>query len=116
MDKYQFTQLQQLINQNRVSIEVTKSYSNSVFGGQIGNYLFTLIALSGLIFITALSIKNLYLYAILVIVSLIIFAILWFKLAFYYFHIRSLRNYEFFNSAYTSNVIQLQQIYLSFIS
>lgn len=108
METEQFSRLQELIKQDKVLVEVSRPYSGSAFGGAVGGCLFTLIVLSSLVGIVIFLIKGLFLYAVIVLIGLVVLWKLWAKLAFYYFYVRSIRNYEFFYSAYISSIIQLR--------
>jgi len=70
--------------------------------------LFTAIVFTSLVGIIILLIKGLFLYSIFVLIGLVVFWKLWAKLSFYYFYVRSIRNYGFFYSAYISGIIRLR--------
>lgn len=107
MDEKEFSQLQELIKEDKILIEVSRPYSGLVFGGIPGSCLWNLIILVSLASIVFFLIKGLFLYAILIPIALVVFSRLWAQVAFYYFYVRSLRNYKFFCSAYNSGIIRL---------
>ena len=108
MGKERFSRLQELIKQDKVLVEVSRSYSGSAFGGPVGGCSFTAIVFTALVGIIVLLLKGLFLYSIFVLIGLVVFWKLWAKMSFYYFYVRSIRNYSFFCSAYISGIIRLR--------
>lgn len=107
MDDKQYAKLIDLFNEDKVLIEVSKSYSSAVFGGKIGGFLFTILILGAIAGIIYFLFYGLYLNAIITVVALILFFIVWSKVAFYYFFNRSRRDYDFFQAAYDQRIIRL---------
>lgn len=107
-DKEDYSRLQELIKQDKVLIQVSKKYSGAALGGRLGCFFFNLILLSSLVGLTFFIVKGLYLYALFVVVGFVIFFVFWSKAAFYYSYVRSIRSFDYFNSAYVSGIIQLR--------
>lgn len=107
MDNEKFAKLINLINEDKVHIEVSKSYSSAAFGGQLGGCLFTLLVFGAIAGIVYFLFHKLYPHAIITFAALIVFVFVWAKVAFYYFFTRSKRDYEFFQAAYNRSIIRL---------
>lgn len=105
--KEEFSKLQELIKQDKVIVDVSKTYSGAAFGGKAGGFLFTIIVITVLASIVYFIFKSLFEYAVIIFIGLIVFWKLWGKLAFYYSYIRSIKNYDYFYSAYISGIIRL---------
>jgi len=107
MDEEQFCKLKELIVQDTILLEVSKSYSGAAFGGNLGACLYTLINLAALASMVFLLVTGRALYSLLVLLGIILGFLLWSKLASYYFYVRS-ANYSFFCAAYNSGVVRLR--------
>lgn len=108
MNEEKFSKLKDLIVKDKILLEVSKSYSGVAFGGKLGGCLYTLINLTALVYIIIFPVKGRFLYSFLIFIGLILLFKIWSKIAFYYFYIRSGRNYDFFCAAYNSGVIRLR--------
>jgi len=107
MNEEKFLKLKELIVQDKILLEVSKSYSGAAFGGKAGGCLYTLINLIGLVYIIIFLVKGKFLYSFFVLIGIFSLFKIWSKIAFYYFYIKS-RNYDFFCAAYNSGIIRLR--------
>lgn len=108
MNEEKFSKLRELIVQDKILLEVSKSYSGAAFGGKSGGCLYTLINLIGLVYTIIFLAKGKFLYSLFILIGLFLLFKTWSKIAFYYFYIRSGRNYDFFCAAYNSGIIRLR--------
>ncbi len=108
MDEERFSQLMDMIVKEKVLIEISRRYSAAAFGGNTGGYLFTLLFLGGVVGGFIFLFKAMYLYAFATLIGLILFLIIWSKIAVDYFSSRSGRDYDFFRAAYEMGAIRLR--------
>ena len=108
MNAKKYNDLQQLIKEDRVIVEVSRTLSGTAFGGKVGGWLYSVISLGIFGIIIILLVKGHFIWSLLTIIGYFMFFKLWSKLSFYYFYVRSLRNYEMFQAAYNSGIIRLR--------
>lgn len=108
MNEEQFSKLKELIVEDKILPEVSKSYSGTIFGGKLGGCLYTLINLVALVYVVIFLVKGRFLYSFVILIGIILLFKIWSKIAFYYFYIKSGKNYDFFCAAYNSGIIRLR--------